>query len=127
MFGFGFLEMPRPFNTQYRCYSVSMLPGQERQDVEKGGKIIMPPSALDQLTRLHIVYPMLFKLTNPREGRITHCGVLEFVADESKIYLPYWMKVICLTLKVHHYLLQPSPSFNHSLKTFWISAITKLF
>ncbi|KAK4015184.1 hypothetical protein OUZ56_030171 [Daphnia magna] len=91
MFGFGFLEMPRPFNTQYRCYSVSMLPGQERQDVEKGGKIIMPPSALDQLTRLNIVYPMLFKLTNPREGRITHCGVLEFVADEGKIYLPYWM------------------------------------
>ncbi|KAK4015199.1 hypothetical protein OUZ56_030186 [Daphnia magna] len=70
---------------------VSMLPGQERQDVEKGGKIIMPPSALDQLTRLNIVYPMLFKLTNPREGRITHCGVLEFVADEGKIYLPYWM------------------------------------
>lgn len=91
MFGFGFLEMPRPFNTQYRCYSVSMLPGQARLDVEKGGKIIMPPSALDQLTRLNIVYPMLFKLTNPRAGQITHCGVLEFVADEGKIYLPYWM------------------------------------
>lgn len=54
----------------------------------------MPPSALDQLTRLNIVYPMLFKLTNPREGRITHCGVLEFVADEGKIYLPYWVSFI---------------------------------
>lgn len=51
----------------------------------------MPPSALDQLTRLNIVYPMLFKLTNPRAGQITHCGVLEFVADEGKIYLPYWV------------------------------------
>ena len=50
----------------------------------------MPPSALDQLTRLNIVYPMLFKLTNPRAGQITHCGVLECVADEGKIYLPYW-------------------------------------
>lgn len=68
-----------------------MLPGQEREDVEKGGKIIMPPSALDQLTRLNIQYPMLFKLTNKKTNRDTHCGVLEFVADEGKIYLPYWM------------------------------------
>lgn len=68
-----------------------MLPGNERQDVEKGGKIIMPPSALDQLTRLNVVYPMLFKLTNSKKSRITHAGVLEFVADEGKIYIPYWM------------------------------------
>lgn len=81
----------RPFNTQYRCYSVSMIPGNERKDVEKGGKIIMPPSALDHLTRLNIVYPMMFKLTNKKANRITHCGVLEFVADEGKVYLPYWM------------------------------------
>lgn len=68
-----------------------MLPGSERQDVEKGGKIIMPPSALDRLTRLNIVYPMLFKVTNVETNRVTHCGVLEFVADEGKAYLPYWM------------------------------------
>jgi hypothetical protein len=53
--------------------------------------VIMPPSALDQLTRLNIVYPMLFKLTNKRTNRITHSGVLEFVADEGKVYLPYWV------------------------------------
>ncbi|XP_077995424.1 ubiquitin recognition factor in ER-associated degradation protein 1-like [Glandiceps talaboti] len=92
MFGFNMLENAgRTFKTQYRCYSVSMLPGNERQDVERGGKIIMPPSALDQLSRLNIVYPMLFKLTNKKTDRVTHCGVLEFVADEGKIYLPYWM------------------------------------
>ena len=38
--------------------------GNERESLEQGGKIILPPSALDQLTRLNIVYPMLFKLTN---------------------------------------------------------------
>ncbi len=65
MFGMNFFnELPRPFKTQYRCFSVSMMPGSERDDLEKGGKIILPPSALDQLTRLNIVYPMLFKLTN---------------------------------------------------------------
>lgn len=86
-----FPDMPRPFKTQYKCFSVSMLPGNERNDLEHGGKIIMPPSALDQLTRLNIVYPMLFKLTNAAASRTTHCGVLEFVADEGKVYLPYWM------------------------------------
>ena len=45
----------------------------------------MPPSALDQLTRLNIVYPMLFKLSNKKTDRTTHCGVLEFIADEGKI------------------------------------------
>lgn len=53
--------------------------------------VIMPPSALDTLTRLNINYPMLFKLSNKRNNRITHCGVLEFIADEEKIYIPYWV------------------------------------
>jgi ubiquitin fusion degradation protein 1 len=52
----------------------------------------MPPSALEQLTRLNITYPMLFKLTNLKMSRTTHCGVLEFVADENKVYLPYWVR-----------------------------------
>ncbi|KAG8236654.1 hypothetical protein J437_LFUL014502 [Ladona fulva] len=93
MFGFHLfpVPIPRPFNTQFRCYSVSMIPGNVREDVENGGKIIMPPSALDQLTRLNIVYPMLFKLTNKKTNRITHCGVLEFVAEEGLVYIPYWM------------------------------------
>ncbi|XP_071448125.1 ubiquitin recognition factor in ER-associated degradation protein 1-like [Hetaerina americana] len=92
MFGFHlFPVIPRPFNIQFKCYSVSMIPGNVREDVESGGKIIMPPSALDQLTRLNIVYPMLFKLTNKKTNRITHCGVLEFVAEEGLVYIPYWM------------------------------------
>lgn len=94
MFQFGFNmfpDIPRPFNVTYQCFSVAMLPGNERQDVERGGKIIMPPSALELLTRLNINYPMLFKLTNKKTRRETHCGVLEFVADEGKVYLPLWM------------------------------------
>lgn len=52
----------------------------------------MPPSALEQLTRLNINYPMLFKITNKKTNRITHCGVLEFIADEGKVYLPLWVR-----------------------------------
>lgn len=51
----------------------------------------MPPSALEQLTRLNINYPMLFKIVNKKTSRITHCGVLEFVADEGRVYLPFWV------------------------------------
>lgn len=51
----------------------------------------MPATALETLTRLHVQYPMLFKLTNTVANRVTHCGVLEFVADEGRIYVPYWM------------------------------------
>lgn len=34
---------------------------------------------------------MLFKLTNKNSDRMTHCGVLEFVADEGICYLPHWV------------------------------------
>ncbi|MCI34753.1 ubiquitin fusion degradation protein, partial [Trifolium medium] len=34
---------------------------------------------------------MLFELRNPSAERTTHCGVLEFTADEGIVYLPNWM------------------------------------
>ncbi|OJJ43260.1 hypothetical protein ASPZODRAFT_1186465 [Penicilliopsis zonata CBS 506.65] len=81
----------RRFDEYYRCYPVAMLPGPERENVNHGGKVIMPPSALDKLTRLHITYPMLFELLNGAKDRMTHAGVLEFIAEEGKIYLPFWL------------------------------------
>ncbi|KAJ6299611.1 hypothetical protein OIU76_020562 [Salix suchowensis] len=76
------------FEQSYRCYPVSFI---DKAHLERGDKIIMPPSALDRLATLHIDYPMLFELHNPSAGRTSHCGVLEFIADEGMIYLPYWM------------------------------------
>ncbi|KAA6409704.1 MAG: ubiquitin fusion degradation Ufd1 [Lasallia pustulata] len=81
----------RRFDEYYRCYPVVMLPGPERDNVNHGGKVIMPPSALDKLTRLEITYPMLFELINGAKERMTHAGVLEFIAEEGKIYLPFWI------------------------------------
>lgn len=34
---------------------------------------------------------MLFRLTNPDSGKETHCGVLEFTAEEGCVYIPFWM------------------------------------
>ncbi|XP_022755791.1 ubiquitin recognition factor in ER-associated degradation protein 1-like isoform X1 [Durio zibethinus] len=76
------------FEQCYRCYPVSFI---DKAHLEKGDKVIMPPSALDRLASLHVEYPMLFELTNASAERVSHCGVLEFVADEGLIYLPYWM------------------------------------
>jgi len=76
------------FDSFYKCHSPGFI---QRPDIELGGKIILPPSALDSLTRLHIEYPMLFEITNTTSGRKTHCGVLEFVAEEGFCHIPYWM------------------------------------
>ncbi len=61
------------------------------EEITHGGKIIMPPSALEKLARLNISYPMLFKLSNTKKNTKTHCGVLEFVAEEGRIYVPLWV------------------------------------
>jgi ubiquitin fusion degradation protein 1 len=54
--------------------------------------VILPPSALDRLTNMMIDdYPMLFEVSNQKHKKKTHCGVLEFVAEEGVVYLPYWM------------------------------------
>lgn len=82
------------FDEYYRCYPVAMMPGPERETANHGGKIFMSPSALDKLTRLHITYPMLFELINGAKERVTHAGVLEFIAEEGKIYLPNWVSMV---------------------------------
>ncbi|KAF5727184.1 ubiquitin fusion degradation protein 1 isoform X2 [Tripterygium wilfordii] len=76
------------FEQTYRCYPASFI---EKPQIESGDKIIMPPSALDRLASLHIDYPMLFELRNEATDRFSHCGVLEFIAEEGMIYMPYWM------------------------------------
>jgi ubiquitin fusion degradation protein 1 len=51
----------------------------------------MPSSALHELARLSISYPMIFMISNPVVGKKTYCGVLEFSAEEGLCYLPYWV------------------------------------
>lgn len=88
MFFEGFGYHGTSFEQTYRCYPASFI---EKPQLEVGDKIIMPPSALDRLASLHIDYPMLFELHNASTDRVSHCGVLEFIAEEGMIYMPYWM------------------------------------
>ncbi|KAK3812038.1 MAG: UFD1-domain-containing protein [Benniella sp.] len=88
-YGYGRSSRSSGFSEQYRCYSVIMMQGNNRDNVNHGGKIILPQSALAKLASLHIQYPMLFELSCGSKS--THAGVLEFIAEEGRVYLPHWM------------------------------------
>ncbi|KZT26398.1 UFD1-domain-containing protein [Neolentinus lepideus HHB14362 ss-1] len=82
----------RSFDEYLKAYSVAMLPGRQRENVSYGGKIIMPPSSLATLTQLDLESPWMFQLRNPANpAASTHAGVLEFIAEEGCVHLPYWM------------------------------------
>jgi ubiquitin fusion degradation protein 1 len=83
--GGGYPTMRR-FEEQYHCYSVAYA---DKAHLEKGDKVLLPPSAFDTLARLQVDYPMLFQLVS--ESGNTHCGVLEFTAEEGCVYIPFWM------------------------------------
>ena len=42
---------------------------------------------------------MLFEARNKSEGTVTHVGVLEFVAEEGRCYLPHWVSTFLFNLK----------------------------
>ncbi|GMN61592.1 hypothetical protein TIFTF001_030678 [Ficus carica] len=78
----------RPFEKSYPCYPISMT---GKSHLENGDKIIMPSSALTSLSTKNVQYPMLFQLKNKSKRKVSHCGVLEFSAEEGKVFLPSWI------------------------------------
>ena len=82
------------FEETFRIFPITLL---HRQEYNYGGKVLLPPSVLHKLADEHFDSnsPLLFKLTgHSRDGMqkyTTHCGVLEFIADEGRIYAPEWM------------------------------------
>lgn len=55
----------------------------------QGDKIILPHSILEVLIELDVQYPMTFEIVT--NNKKTHCGVLEFTADEGTCYIPIWI------------------------------------
>ncbi|KAL1814230.1 hypothetical protein ACET3Z_024295 [Daucus carota] len=70
------------------CYPLSHI---NKPHCEIGNKIIMPASALDVLLSRKVKYPLTFMITNPFLEKVSHCGVLEFSAEEGSVFLPEWM------------------------------------
>src|SRR5690349_16406465 len=62
------IDPSQPFRAIYRCRPVVMA---GKEGLESGDKILLPASALDQLARRSVTYPMNFKLepkTTPASG-----------------------------------------------------------
>lgn len=90
----------RNFIRSFECYPPaywgSASSGQS-EALERGDKIVLPASCLDELSRMNIQFPMMFQVTNPKVSRISHCSVLEFTAPEGNVYMPMWMmENLCL-------------------------------
>jgi ubiquitin fusion degradation protein 1 len=80
--------------TQSLCFPVlneKTLIGEERVEQLDLTLVILPPSALSKLQHLQIDYPMLFEVENKEAKQMTHAGVLEFIAEEGRCYIPNWM------------------------------------
>ncbi|KAI2473365.1 UFD1-domain-containing protein [Annulohypoxylon bovei var. microspora] len=82
---------PRSFDEYFRCYPMIMAPGAERPELNHGSKILLPPSTLQKISQLHVQWPLMMQLVNGEKERQSHAGVLEFVAEEGRAYLPRWM------------------------------------
>eukprot|EP00755_Sulcionema_specki_P013229 Sspe_Gene.53454::Locus_29544_Transcript_1_1_Confidence_1.000_Length_646::g.53454::m.53454/K14016/UFD1; ubiquitin fusion degradation protein 1 len=75
------------FSRKLKCFSGAVV---DKTKVDEGGKILLPSSCFEALVTIKITYPMMFKITAD-SGISTHCGVLEFSADEGIAVLPFWM------------------------------------
>ena len=80
------------FDEYYRCYPMVMSAGPERPELNYGSKILLPPSALDKVSKLHVQWPIMLELINGAQQKHTHAGVLEFVAEEGRAYIPQWVQ-----------------------------------
>jgi len=88
--------VPQEFRRQFKVYSVACA-NNYKPNMEEGDKILLPSSAFHELGRMHIQYPMMFQVRNPKNDMKTHCGVMEFTAPEGNAYFPFWMmNELCL-------------------------------
>ncbi|KAL2527024.1 F-box protein-like [Abeliophyllum distichum] len=77
------------FKQSYHCIPFSK---SKNSELEVGDKILMPVSALQELLNKETQHPWLFQIKKHyNAGQVSHCGVLEFTADEGSIVVPDWM------------------------------------
>ncbi len=73
----------------YKAFPASIM---GREDIDLSNSIILPPSALQQLSLMKSFgdpkNPILFRIMNIQLNCYTHCGVVEFTAENGTCYLP---------------------------------------
>lgn len=86
MFSFGSLFGGTRFTREFRCFPVANV---GRPELEIGNRIILPPSALAELSNSNS--PLCFEVSDLDRKKRTHAGVLEFIAPEETCYMPTWI------------------------------------
>ena len=71
-------------SAQFRAYSMGFL--EKGDKLDDGDKVVLPPSFFERLTQADVQFPMQFSAVNPSSGVSTHCGVIEFTAEEGRVY-----------------------------------------
>ncbi|KAJ2510988.1 ubiquitin fusion degradation protein [Coemansia sp. RSA 2049] len=81
------------FRRTYCAFPIDAHPDGNKQHLNNGGMIFMPSSALEVFNHPGVVLPLQLRLQNDEsdEAICTHCGLLEFTAEEGRVYLPQWM------------------------------------
>ena len=83
------IDITKLFIQVYEAYPARIV---NRNDIELSNNIILPPSALDFLTKNNIIKesknPILFRVLNYEINISTYAGVIDFTAEEGKCYLP---------------------------------------
>jgi len=82
---------PSQFNRQFIPLPPAFWENEDPSKLEQGDKIVLPQSALDELSRMKIQFPIMFQITNEHTKKTSHCSVLEFTAPEGNVYLPIWI------------------------------------
>jgi hypothetical protein len=83
------------FYTTYVCNSPAFI---GRPELNYGGKILLPASALQEIVSKDVAgkqflsdSPLVFELSNPANSKKTYAGVMEFLADEGNANAPFWL------------------------------------
>ncbi|KAK4510543.1 Tlg2-vesicle protein [Mucor velutinosus] len=82
-------------------------------ELNHGDKVILPPSALEQLLQQvgpsgTLPSPLTFELRHPHTAATIHCGVKEFSSEDSTIQLPAWMRESLGLSREDHVLIKLS-------------------
>lgn len=58
--------------------------------INEGGRVLLPQSVLTDLSRVHVAYPLQFKILSINR-KYVFASVLEFTSTEGTVVLPDWM------------------------------------
>ena len=107
------IQIDTIFIEVYRAFPASIM---GRDDIDLSNSIILPQSALGKLSVMRnfgdTKNPILFRILNIELNIYTHCGVVEFTAEEGTCYIPSNMfERLCLMegqqINVRNVTLQP--------------------